>query len=153
MVGKCCPDCLFNVDHAGSSWECKHTLWVSRLCTLLSSFLFHSLRGKRLSGLKLGGPATYLVFALLAVGCSAQTWAANSWSRWASYSCLISSRDSPTTGPEGLNSQLRSGSQRIPTHAAWPQYKHNCAECKNGTIRVFTIERLPVTAFLCLPRK
>ena len=52
--------------------------------------------------------ANYLVFGLAALGCSAQTWAANSLSRRAAYFCFISSRDSPAGGPEGLNTQLHS---------------------------------------------
>ncbi len=40
--------------------------------------------------------------------CSAQTWAANSLSRWAPYSCFISSSDSLTIALEGLNTQVHS---------------------------------------------
>jgi hypothetical protein len=57
---------------------------------------------------KLNDAATYSVFGLMGLGCWPQTWAANSLSRWASYFCFISSSDSPTNAPEGLNAQLHS---------------------------------------------
>src|ERR1700730_4222399 len=48
------------------------------------------------------------VSGLVGLRCSAQTWAANSLSRSASYCCFISSSDSVTIGLEGLNTQLHS---------------------------------------------
>src|SRR5713226_244641 len=46
-------------------------------------------------------------FALLVLGCS-QTWEANSLSRCASKIRIISSKDLPVGGPDGLNTQAHS---------------------------------------------
>src|SRR5712692_3051718 len=46
-------------------------------------------------------------FALLVLGCS-QTWEANSLSRCASKFRIISSKDLPVGGPDGLNTQAHS---------------------------------------------
>jgi hypothetical protein len=43
-----------------------------------------------------------------ALGCLAQTWDANSWSRWDSKICFISAKDSPLSASEGLNTQAHS---------------------------------------------
>ena|ERR1700675_2216699 len=53
--------------------------------------------------------ATYSVFGLVALGCSAQRWAANSLSRWASNVCFISFRDSRTSALEGLKHPVTLG--------------------------------------------
>jgi hypothetical protein len=47
---------------------------------------------------------------MVALGCSAQAWAANSLSRNRWYSSFISSNDLPSGDPEGLNTHAHRGS-------------------------------------------
>jgi hypothetical protein len=51
-------------------------------------------------------------FVFLSFGCSAQTWIANSLSRWRSKISFISSSEFPASGPEGLNTHAHSEQPR-----------------------------------------
>src|SRR5258707_9828597 len=79
---------------------------------------------------------TYSVFGLMGLGRLAQTWAANSLSRWASYFCFISSSDwqrahrraERPSCTRSKRSPENPASQSKPACVAWPQYKPTLCE-------------------------
>ena len=94
--------------HLLSPLRVNKVTFGSELRNVVTFFCYNTLLAEFVSAMSVITAATYSVFGLLALGCWAHTWAANSLSRWASYFCFISSSDSPTSAPEVLNIQLHS---------------------------------------------